>query len=237
MKVVKEFSRYAHEYNRYNVIQKAVVKKLCLLLERKRYGKILDLGAGAGAVYETLLRENIKVKDFVALDFSKEMLEIHPTNSSVTKLCMDFNKNNLSTHFKFNEFDLIISSSALQWSANLSLVLKEISPLANEFLFSFFTANTFKTLHSLLGVNSPILQKEDILNSLDKFFVYELEVVEYRMDFKSVHEMLRYIKHSGVSGGGKQLGYKQIKNLISIYPLDYLEFEVMFVKVIRKKEI
>jgi len=237
MKVVKEFSRYAHEYNKYNVIQKAVAQKLCALLERKSYGKVLDLGAGDGAVYKTLLSENIKVKDFLALDFSKEMLEIHPSNNNITKLCMDFNENNLSTHFKFNEFDLIISSSALQWSANLSLVLKEISPLANEFLFSFFTANTFKTLHSLLGVNSPILQKEDILNSLDKFFVYELEVVEYRMDFKSVHEMLRYIKHSGVSGGGKQLGYKQIKDLISIYPLDYLEFEVMFVKVIRKKEI
>jgi len=165
------------------------------------------------------------------------MLEIHPTNISVTKLCMDFNENNLSSHFKCNEFDLIISSSALQWSSNLSSVLKEISPLANEFLFSFFTANTFKTLHKVLEIDSPILTKEEILDALDNYFEYELEVVEYRMDFKSVQEMLRYIKHSGVSGGRKQLGYKQIKNLISIYPLDYLEFEVMFVKVMRKKEI
>jgi len=55
------------------------------------------------------------------------------------------------------------------------------------------------------------------------------------MNFESVHEMLRYIKHSGVSGGRKQLSYMQIKNLISIYPLDYLEFEVMFIKVRKRR--
>ena len=235
MKVVKEFSRYAHEYNRYNVIQKAVAKKLCLLLERNRYDKILDIGAGDGAVYENLLRQNIKVNNFVALDFSKEMLEIHPTDSHIKKLCLDFNEHNLSSHFKPKQFDLIISSSALQWSSNLSAVLNEISPLADEFLFSFFTANTFKTLHRVLEIESPILTKEDILDALDTFFEYELEVVEYRMNFESVYEMLRYIKHSGVSGGRKQLNYMQIKNLISIYPLDYLEFEVMFVKVSQKR--
>jgi len=235
MKVVKEFSRYAHEYNRYNVIQKAVAKKLCTLLEKKSYSKILDIGSGDGAIYEHLLVENINVSNFVALDFSPEMLNIHPNNNNISKLCLDFNDTDFSSLFKPNEVDVIISSSALQWSLNLSSIFKEISPLANEFLFSFFTANTFKTLHRVLEIESPILTKEEILDSLDKFFEYELEVVEYSMDFESVHEMLRYIKHSGVSGGRKQLGYKQIKNLISIYPLDYLEFEVMFIKVVSKK--
>jgi len=235
MKVVKEFSRYAHEYNRYSVIQKAVAQKLCALLERKSYDKILDIGAGDGAVYKNLLRQNINISSFVALDFSQEMLEIHPTDSNIEKLCLDFNKDDFSFHFKPKEFDLIISSSALQWSSNLSSIFKEISPLANEFLFSFFTANTFKTLHRVLEIESPILTKEEILDSLDIYFEYELEVVEYRMNFESVHEMLRYIKHSGVSGGQKQLSYMQIKNLMSIYPLDYLEFEVMFVKVSGKR--
>jgi malonyl-CoA O-methyltransferase len=41
--------------------------------------------------------------------------------------------------------------------------------------------------------------------------------------------MLNYIKKSGVSGGEKKLTYKQVKNLIKNYPLDYLEFEVLFV--------
>ena len=236
MKVVREFSRYAHEYNRYNIIQKSVAKRLCTLLERKHYDKILDIGAGDGAVYESLLAQNIMVSNFVALDFSTEMLAIHRSGVNIEKLCLDFNESNFTSAFNASKFDLIISSSALQWSSNLSYVLKQISPLANEFLFSFFTANTFKTLHKVLNIASPILKKEEILDSLDKFFEYELEVVEYKMEFESVHEMLRYIKHSGVSGGKKQLGYREIKNLMLAYPLDYLEFEVLFVKVRKKRE-
>jgi len=174
MKVVKEFSRYAHEYNKYNVIQKAVAEKLCTLLEKKSYSKILDIGAGDGAVYNNLLSQNIKVKNFLALDFSQKMLEIHPSNNNIRKLCLDFNKSNLSSHFMPNEFDMIISSSALQWSSNLSTLFKEIYPLGNEFLFSFFTANTFKTLHRVLGIKSPILKNEEIIESLDKFFEYDM---------------------------------------------------------------
>jgi malonyl-CoA O-methyltransferase len=42
--------------------------------------------------------------------------------------------------------------------------------------------------------------------------------------------MFNYIKKSGVSGGEKQLTYKQTKQLMKNYPLNYLEFEVLFVK-------
>ena len=235
MKVVREFSRFAHEYNKYNIIQKSVAKKLCNLLNAKSYQNILDVGAGDGTIYENLLEQNIRFSNFVALDFSKEMLEIHRTDKSIKKVCLDFNDRGFSSTFKVNEFDLIISSSALQWSDNLSSVLKELSSLSNEFLFSFFTANTFKTLHEIININSPILKKEEILDSLNEFFEYDLEIVEYRINFDSVHEMLRYIKKSGVSGGVKQLGYKQMKTLMLKYPLDYLEFEVIFIKVIGKK--
>jgi malonyl-CoA O-methyltransferase len=44
--------------------------------------------------------------------------------------------------------------------------------------------------------------------------------------------MFQYIKRSGVSGGEKQLGFKEIKVLMNSYPLDYLEFEVLFVNTV-----
>ena len=46
--------------------------------------------------------------------------------------------------------------------------------------------------------------------------------------------MLKYIKRSGVSGGVKPLSYKQTKNLLDSYPLEYLEFEVLFLRVTNK---
>ena len=233
--VIREFSRFAHSYDSYNEIQKEVAKKLCKLLDKNSYDKILDIGAGDGAIYESLSKNNISCSNFVALDFSREMLDIHKSNSYIEKFCLDFNKRGFSSVFENNQFNLIISSSALQWSSNLSLVLEELSTLADEYLFSFFTANTFRTLHNIINIDSPILTKEKILGALDTFFSYEVEIVEYRLNFDSVHDMLRYIKKSGVSGGVKQLAYKEMKTLMLEYPLGYLEFEVIFVRVIKKK--
>jgi aminopeptidase N len=56
------------------------------------------------------------------------------------------------------------------------------------------------------------------------------ELKEYRLYFETVREMFNYIKKSGVSGGDQQLTYTQTKQLMKQYPLDYLEFEVLFVK-------
>ncbi len=235
MKVVKEFSRFADEYDNHNIIQEMVSKKLCQHLSKNHYENILDIGAGRGAIYQQLSQKNISFKNFVALDFSQEMLDLHPSNNYIQKQCVDFNQQHFTSSLKISHFDLIVSSSALQWSSNLSNLFKEILPLGENFLFSFFTANTFKTLHQTVNINSPILTKEEIIEALDKFFVYELEIIEYTLAFNSVREMLHYIKKSGVSGGVKQLGYKQMKNLMLNYKLDYLEFEVMFIKVIEKR--
>ncbi|CAA6826950.1 MAG: Biotin synthesis protein BioC [uncultured Sulfurovum sp.] len=235
MKVLNAFSKFADEYNKYNVIQKDVAQKLCTFLDKKSYKKILDIGAGDGAIFENISKRHIEFSNFVALDFSAKMLAIHQDAFCVKKICLDFNEEKLSQHFLKNEFDLIISSSALQWSNNLTNLLSEIALLSDEFLFSFFTANTFKTLHSTININSPILTKEEILEALNQVFNYEVELIEYQLPFDSVHDMLRYIKKSGVSGGVKQLDYKAIKSLMLKYPLDYLEFEVVFVRVIGKK--
>lgn len=235
MKVVRAFSRFAHEYNKYNVIQKAVAQKLCMFLDKKYYKKILDVGAGDGAIYQNICKDNIEFFKFTALDFSEDMLAVHPTDVLLQKTCLNFNEDNLLTYFDESEFDLVISSSALQWSNNLEALLTDLSYISKDAVFSFFTANTFKTLHRTIDITSPILKKEEILTALNIVFDYEFEVVEYTLDFDSVHDMLRYIKKSGVSGGVKQLSYKEIKFLMLNYPLDYLEFEVVFVKVVGKK--
>ena len=233
MKIVKEFSRFADEYDTYNVIQKEVAKKLIGDVEKRKYGTILDLGSGDGAVYNVLVEREIQFDNFVALDFSKEMLALHPSAYNIQKICMDFNESDLSSIIKKSKVDIVISSSALQWSSDIDATLSSLSSGA---YLSFFTANTFKTLHKTANIISPIYSKSEILEALDRLFIYEYETVEYKLNFNSVPEMLRYIKHSGVNGGVKQLGFREIKQLMEKYPLDYLEFEVIFVKVRGRKE-
>ena len=57
-----------------------------------------------------------------------------------------------------------------------------------------------------------------------------MEVIRYSLSFDSVRDMFRYIKRSGVSGNRNVLTYKGTKRLMETYPLDYLEFEVLFIR-------
>ena len=229
MKIVKEFSRFAEEYQKHNRIQVEVASKLTSMLDSNRYKKVLDLGCGSGAIYENLIKNSIIVDEFIAFDFSKEMLELHPTAFNIEKICADFNNQDSFIDYKNGYFDMVISASALQWSKDLSKVLKTISLLSERFYFSFFTSKTFNTLHEIAGVTSPIYSMESILEKLNRDYNYKFEVVEYKLYFNSVLEMLRYIKRSGVSGGTNKLSYREMKRLMREYPLDYLEFEVLFV--------
>jgi malonyl-CoA O-methyltransferase len=233
MKIVKEFSRFAEEYKKHNMIQVEVASRLTSMLDKKRYSRVLDLGCGSGAVYDNLSKKNISTDKFIAFDFSQEMLNLHPSSLNVEKVCSDFNRKESFLAYKNSEFDVLISASALQWSDDLSVVLKSISSLANRYYFAFFTSKTFATLHKTAGIKSPIYSREFIVENLNKYYNYELEVVEYRLNFSSVREMFQYIKRSGVSGGTGELSYRSMKRLMQEYPLDYLEFEVIFVKAVK----
>ena len=125
---------------------------------------------------------------------------------------------------------LILSSSALQWSKDLDFTLSEIAKKSSHAYFAIFTSNTFKTLHKTAQIASPIYSESILKDTIEKYYHATFELKEYRLYFDTVREMFNYIKRSGVSGGEKKLTYNQTKQLMKTYPLDYLEFEVLFVE-------
>jgi malonyl-CoA O-methyltransferase len=226
---IKEFSRFAKAYDQYNIIQSEVAKRLVSSLSAGHYQMIIDIGAGSGKVYQNLLEYDISFEHFIALDSSSEMLEIHPAEKCVKKVCADFNLPETFEKLDTKEETLLLSSSALQWSRDLNFTFSRLSRLSDKAYFAIFTSNTFKTLHQYAGVDSPIYSAETLKNAIDTYYNASYELRQYKLHFDSVHEMFRYIKKSGVSGGKKRLGYKEMKALMKHYPLDYLEFEVLFV--------
>jgi len=228
MNIVKEFSRFANSYETLNSIQKYVAQELISLLKEKRYPKILDIGSGGGSIYRELVKRGVFFDTFTAFDFSKSMLDLHPNSSKIEKLCLDFNSKD--SFRKLLRYDLVISSSALQWSLDLDFTLKEISRVSDSFYFAIFTSNTFKTLHNMANIKSPIYSKDTILDIVNRHFIFNSYIKEYKLYFNSAFDMLRYIKRSGVSGGKRHLTVKDIKRVVERYPFDYLEFEVIFIE-------
>jgi malonyl-CoA O-methyltransferase len=229
--VVKEFSRFAHKYNQYNSIQSKVAKRLISRIPKHHYSKILDLGCGSGAVYENLKESNILFDELTVFDSSSNMLEVHPNEKSISKICGNFNNENFLSLLPHSNYNILFSSSAIQWSKDLDFTLSSISSLSTKAYFSIFTSGTFSTLHKIANITSPIHSADTLLKEISKHYtVCNSEIHTYTLHFDSVLDMFRYIKKSGVSSGEKKLSYKDTKRLMKSYPLDYLEFEVLFVE-------
>ncbi len=216
---IKEFSKNSKYYNSYNLIQKKVVKKLLSTVSFKPK-TILDLGCGDGLVYKNL---GFKVDKFVGVDLSTLMLDLHPKSSEVFLECKDFDSVD-----DFDKYDLVISSSSLQWSKDIYTLVKNIENNSQNFALAIFTEGTFKTLRDWFGLKSFLPNKNKLKMSFSKNV--SCETISYKLEFKSTLEMLKYIKKSGVSGGRKELKVKEIKYFLQNYDKDFLEFEVIQVK-------
>ncbi len=229
--VVQEFSRFAHQYNTYNMIQAKVATTLISKLPSQSYKNIIDIGSGSGEVYKNLQKQKVLLENFVALDSAQTMLAIHPDNKQITKICTNFNDRDFTDHIPKRDYDVLLSSSALQWSTDLVYTMRELSLLSSTFYGALFTSGTFKTLHQIAGVSSPIYSEDIVRDVMNQFYKdVQFELHHYSLEFNSTRDMFKYIKQSGVSSGERKLNYTQTKALMENYPLNYLEFEVLFIE-------
>jgi len=223
--IKNQFSKNAKTYDDFNIIQAKVIEKLMQFIINKPLN-ILDIGCGTGTLYKSI---NWELEKFVGLDFSQEMLDKHPNDSKTILLCKNFNNPESFEELKIYNFNRVVSSSSLQWADNLDSVFYNISKLNTPISFAIFTSGTFKTLHKVASINSPLRTEDEIKNLSEKYFDANFELLNYQLAFPSVRSMFQYIKKTGVSGGENKLNYKELRQLMKEYPLDYLEFEVLII--------
>jgi len=230
MSVKKEFSKYANQYNNHNIIQQIVAKSIVRDLKNKPK-RILELGCGSGQIFKYISWD---IDYYKAIDFSASMCELHPKASYVKVECHDFDNISFHDSIKNEKFDVVLSSSALQWSKDLAKIVKRLTTVSNEINVVLFTSNTFKTIQNITNKKSPILSTDEIKSAFNQYCNCEFEVFNYNLEFDNKKELFDYIKKSGVSGGNSKLSYKDSKVLLQKYDLNYLEFEVIFIKAFSK---
>jgi len=226
MSVKKQFSKYANQYNNHNIIQQIAAKSIVRDITNGPK-RILELGCGSGQIFKYI---SWPVDFYKAIDFSASMCELHPKVSNVTVECHDFDDDSFHNSIQDEQYDLVISSSALQWSKDLKRIVKQLSKISKEINVALFTSNTFKTIQNITGSTSPILSQKQIKEAFLEYFDCEIEVYNYNLEFDNKKELFDYIKKSGVSGANDKLTFKESKLLLQKYDLNYLEFEVIFIK-------
>ena len=225
MSVEIEFSNNASNYATYNIIQNKVIEHLLQKVKIKPKD-ILDLGCGNGSLCKKI---DWKYNHFTGIDFAKGMLDLHPASQNIKCIYGDFNTQTLFDKLHTNSYDFIFSASALQWSRDLDTVFKNIKAFDAPIALAIFTSNTFKTINTTAKIDSILRSSSEVDALQNKYFNADFEVVKYRLEFNSTKDMFTYIKKSGVSGSRKVLSYKQTKELMKNYPINYLEFEVVFI--------
>jgi malonyl-CoA O-methyltransferase len=226
MNVSNEFSRYAEHYGEYDIIQRKVADRLIAGVEGSPQ-HLLDIGCGRGAVAE---RIDWPYRHLIAVDFAPRMLELHPKSEQIECIYGNFDNPELYAYLQDHHFDRVFSASALQWSPNLAHTFELIRTLHAPVSLAIFTSGTFKTLFETAGLPPLLRSAEEVEPMAKHYFNAKCETVRYSLAFDSVRDMFRYIKRSGVSGNRNVLTYKETKRLMETYPLDYLEFEVLFIQ-------
>lgn len=104
----EEVEHYSRSSGMKNVQQK-IARRILEIIDLSKQSKILDLGCGTG---NTLQVYDEKGCNVVGLDIIPEMLE-HAKEKGFETVLGDIR--NLKEIFRNNEFDCIVSASALQW--------------------------------------------------------------------------------------------------------------------------
>ena len=217
MSVKNQFSKYAKDYKNHNIIQQIVAKSLVRELKTKPK-KILELGCGSGQVYNHISWD---LDFYKAIDFSASMCELHPRAKNVEIKCFDFDTVEFLNEIKNDTYDIVLSSSALQWSKDLSKIIKQLSLITKEINAVLFTSNTFKTIQNITKTKSPILDEQSIKEAFNKYFKCEFEIIMYKLEFDNKKDLFDYIKKSGVSGANESLDFKNAKKLYKEYNFHY----------------
>lgn len=112
---------YAKNCALQNEVAKVLVDFCDEFLKNSR--KIIDLGAGSGNIAKNLGDKQIDF--FLALDNAPNMIALHPQTlphiAQMKLLCRDFEDYDFS-----DDYDLVLSSSALQWAKDLDLLFKRL---------------------------------------------------------------------------------------------------------------
>ncbi len=215
--IEKNFSRYAHLYDKYSSMQGKIAVELIKNIRLNGWRNILELGCGTGN-FTQLLRNKFEQAKLKAVDISPEMVAVclrKPSLKQLEFIIADAEELELD-----ERFDLVTSNATFQWFIDLEGTLAKYAGClrkGGEIIFSTFGPKTFRELDWVLkslfkdaAVPASFFASRGKLERMLRKNFRTFEVVEksYQENFSCLRDLLLNIKYSGIRGNG--LGKKKI---------------------------
>lgn len=206
-KLIKQrFAKSITTYSECAKAQKQIAEHLAQKIKEYTNGTFqnaLELGAGTGFLTQQILQK-ISINKLTCNDMVEEYKELLQAECKKTNTSFDFIPCDLENTKNFTEtYDLIASSSALQWIVELEQLFAQLHLKLKEqgiFAFSTFGKKNLIEFRKILrqGLYYPDL--DFLLSILKKNFTIDyFAEQEIIMQFASPIEVLKHIKNTGVN--------------------------------------
>ena len=153
--IIASFSKYAHSYERYALLQKSMAEKLATYLPEIAPSHILELGCGTGVFTRHLL--TMPINKLTLNDISPVMIDTLKSRLSIpsnTKFLIG-NAEKIS----LGKTDLICANAVFQWFLNPMVTLTHLKSSLNKtgtLIFSTFGPETLMEFRETANLNNPI---------------------------------------------------------------------------------
>jgi malonyl-CoA O-methyltransferase len=221
----KEFTRFAKNYQYLSTIQQEIAKELISNISKTKKN-ILDIGCGNGNIYNQI---KWQLNSFYGIDISQKMCKLHPQKENIYIKEANFDNIEIYNFYKNKNIDLITSSSSLQWSKNIENIFQILPSISHNISLSIFTNNSLKDLLDELSLPSFLIEKDNIINLIQKTYNIKTYTKIYTQYFKTTRDLLVFIKQSGISGGMQRTKVSNIKRIILDNKIKKASFEVLFI--------
>lgn len=233
--VKKCFEKSMDKYDENALVQKFMAEQLVkeLLLIKKDFNKILELGCGTGLLTREITN-NLKFKNYFANDLSEK------SRKYLDRILKNYNfiYGNAQKINSNTSYDLIISNAMFQWFNNLDEVLgKYKSVLNNDGILAFttFSPDNFKELKQVSGISLNYKSEDELKEILSKNYeIITLKTYEKELEFSSPLELLYHMKNTGVNSlNSTTWTFAQVKDFCKkyseIYPKNTLTYTPILV--------
>jgi malonyl-ACP O-methyltransferase BioC len=206
--MARRFAKAAGSYGGEATVQRQIAAKMTALLDSHfrpgRCRTILEIGCGTG-LFSRMLAGSLKPERMLLNDICPEMGEYL---KDLLGERIRFESGDAETHPFDGQYDLLASSSAIQWFGDVGAFFRRTCSLLREggiLAFTTFGQDNIREVTSLTGRGLRYLSAGELIGKLPAGYDLLHASEEMLTDwFRSPEDVLRRLKRTGVTGIGRQ---------------------------------
>ncbi len=219
-KIAQHFSRSAKNYDQHAILQHKIIQEILIQLASRslpeKMKNILDVGCGTGSLAAELAKKYPEAQ-VIGADLSSGMIEVARFKHRQPNVKYEI-ADAEALPYENSFFDLVVSSSTLQWT-DLPLVLKQVFRVLSAggvFMFSTFGPHTLKELKEAFQIQKdqkwiPVnafssLADLEVALKAANFDGIKLSSTIYAQKYETVRDILWSLKETGAQYSGQPQG-------------------------------